>query len=177
MRVLASMALLLWAGSVGAQGSATLVWTPPTENVDGSVYDNAAGYKLYWGTQPGTYPNSLQIPDTTAWVLNGLAPATWFFVVTAVAQDGKESAPSNVATKTIGGTGQLVTQAGPVLTLQITRDSIVAPQVGTVVAGRPCDGSQSFSFGGKTYYRVDVSRVVPFPGMQIEAAWALCSVN
>ena len=34
-----------------ALGSATLSWTAPTQNTDGSPPTNLAGYRIYWGTQ------------------------------------------------------------------------------------------------------------------------------
>src|SRR5262249_43353816 len=44
-----------------ATGSATLTWTPPTQNTDGSALNNLAGYKVYWGTSQGTYTNSVTV--------------------------------------------------------------------------------------------------------------------
>jgi hypothetical protein len=84
--------------SVGA-GSATLSWLPPTENTDGSALTDLAGFKIYWGTTPGVYSSSLTVdnPGLTAYVVDNLVPATYYFVATAVNADGIESAASNVA--------------------------------------------------------------------------------
>jgi hypothetical protein len=86
-----------------ATGSALLSWTPPTTNTDGSPLTNLAGYKIYWGTQQGTYPNSatLNNPGLATYVVEGLAPGTYFFVATAVNTLGAESSFSGVASKTI----------------------------------------------------------------------------
>lgn len=86
-----------------AIGSATLSWLPPTQNTDGSPLTNLAGYKIYWGTQQGTYPNSttLNNPGLATYVVEGLAPGTYFFVATAINTVGAESAFSGVASKTI----------------------------------------------------------------------------
>jgi len=86
-----------------ATGSAMLSWTPPTQNTDGSPLTNLAGYKIYWGTQQGTYPNSttLNNPGLATYVVEGLAPGTYFFVATAVNAVGVESSFSGVASKTI----------------------------------------------------------------------------
>jgi hypothetical protein len=86
-----------------AIGSATLSWLPPTQNTDGSPLTNLAGYKIYWGTQQGTYPNSttLNNPGLATYVVEGLAPGTYFFVATAINTVGVESAFSGVASKTI----------------------------------------------------------------------------
>jgi hypothetical protein len=86
-----------------ATGSATLSWLPPTTNTDGTPLTNLAGYKVYWGTQQGTYPNSatLNNPGLTSYIVDNLVPGTYFFVATAVSGSGAESTFSNVASKTI----------------------------------------------------------------------------
>jgi hypothetical protein len=88
--------------SIG-MGSATLSWTAPTENEDGSPLTDLAGYKVYWGTTPGTYPNLVTInnPGITIYVIENLGPGTYEFVSTAFNTAGVESAYSNTATKTI----------------------------------------------------------------------------
>jgi hypothetical protein len=86
-----------------ATGSATLSWTPPTTNTDGSALTNLAGYKVYWGTLHNNFANSIQInnPGLTTYVLEELTPATWYFAVTALNAQGVESTRSNIASKTI----------------------------------------------------------------------------
>ena len=68
-----------------AHGTVELSWLAPSENDDGSPLTDLAGYKIYWGTQPGEYPNSVTIdnPGTVTYVLEGLVPATYYFVATA----------------------------------------------------------------------------------------------
>lgn len=86
-----------------AAGSATISWTPPTTSEDGSALTDLAGYKLYYGTSPGTYPNVTVIsnPGLSSYVVGNLAPATYYFVLTAFDNAGNESEHSNVASKTI----------------------------------------------------------------------------
>jgi hypothetical protein len=86
-----------------ATGSATLSWTPPTSNTDGSPLNNLAGYRVYWGTQQGNYANSVTIsnPGIATYVVDQLTPAQWFFVVTAYSTTGVESGFSNVASKQV----------------------------------------------------------------------------
>jgi hypothetical protein len=86
-----------------AVGSATLSWTPPTTNTDGSPLTNLAGYKVYWGTSLGNYPNSttLSNPGLSSYVVTNLAPGTYYFVATAFNTSGVESSFSSVASKTI----------------------------------------------------------------------------
>jgi putative Ig domain-containing protein len=84
-------------------GSASLSWTPPTMNTDGSPLTNLAGYKVYWGSAIGDYPNSVTLnnPGLASYVVEGLAPGTYYFVVTARSSAGSESPFSNVGSKTI----------------------------------------------------------------------------
>ena len=84
-------------------GSVTLTWTPPTENDDGTPLTDLAGYKLYWGTTPGVYTDSVTLdnPGLTSYVVEGLAPGTYEFVATSYNASGVESVYSNPATKTV----------------------------------------------------------------------------
>ena len=84
-------------------GSATLTWQPPTQNSDGTALTDLAGYNIYWGTTPGSYPNSVTInnPGLTTYVVDNLAPGDYEFVATAFNESGVESQYSNKAIKTI----------------------------------------------------------------------------
>lgn len=79
-----------------AAGTTTLSWTPPTRNDDGTPL-TLTGYKIYWGPTEGHYPHSVTVPNPglSRYVVEQLAPATWYFVATALSADG-ESPPSNV---------------------------------------------------------------------------------
>ena len=86
-----------------AMGTATVSWAPPTSRTDGTPLTDLAGYRVYYGTSSGTYPNKVQIdnPGVTTYVVENLAPATYYFVTTAFDATGAESDYSNVASKTI----------------------------------------------------------------------------
>lgn len=86
-----------------ALGSATLNWTAPTQNEDGSDLTDLAGYKLYWGTTSGSYPNSATIdnPSVTTYVVDNLSPGTYEFVATSYNTSGVESRYSGAATKVV----------------------------------------------------------------------------
>jgi len=84
-------------------GSATLTWTPPTQNTDGTALTDLAGYRIYWGTSSGNYTESVQLdnPGLTSYVVENLTGGTWYFVSTAINSEGVESNYSNEAVKTI----------------------------------------------------------------------------
>lgn len=84
-------------------GSVTLSWTPPTQNEDGTVLMDLAGYNIYWGTSSGSYPNSIRLdnPGLSAYMVENLAPGTYEFVATSFNASGVESTYSNPATKIV----------------------------------------------------------------------------
>ncbi len=84
-------------------GTATLAWQPPTQNTDGSPLMNLKGYKIHYGTRSGNYDQTINIDNAgvTRYVIDNLAPGTYFFAVTSVAGNGTESDLSGEASKTI----------------------------------------------------------------------------
>jgi hypothetical protein len=84
-------------------GSATLSWQPPTENADGSPLTNLAGYVIRYGTKVDALTLEVRIgnPGITTAMVEGLAPATWYFTVSAYTSAGVESAPSATGSKTV----------------------------------------------------------------------------
>src|SRR5690606_37356498 len=84
-------------------GSATLTWVAPTLRTDGTLLDDLAGYKVYWGTESRNYTESIQIdnPGVTTYVVENLGPGTHYFATTALSSDGLESDYSNEASNTI----------------------------------------------------------------------------
>jgi hypothetical protein len=83
--------------------SATLSWSAPQLNEDGTALTDLAGYKIYWGTTSGSYPNSVTIEDTsmTTYVVDNLSAGTYEFVATAFNASGVESRYSSPATKVL----------------------------------------------------------------------------
>jgi hypothetical protein len=84
--------------------AARLSWTPPTEAVDGSPLSGLAGYKVYYGFGSRDYAVAIDVPDPSAehYLVDGLGEGqTYFFAVTAVDVDGRESAYSNEGVKAI----------------------------------------------------------------------------
>lgn len=86
-----------------AFGSATLSWTPPTQNVDGSQLKSLGGYKIYWGAAADKLSNSITVksPGVARYIVENLGPGQYFFAMTAFNAQGVESAKSAVASKKI----------------------------------------------------------------------------
>jgi len=72
--------------------TATLTWTKPTQNEDGSALTDLAGYKVYYGTS-STLDKHVEIGSgsITSTSIEGLAPGTWYFAMTSVDSSGEES--------------------------------------------------------------------------------------
>ena len=85
------------------KGSATLTWTAPTANSDGSALTDLAGYHIYYGTSIGSMSNEINItsPSTLTYVVANLGTGTWYFAIAAYTNTGLESGMSNVGSKTI----------------------------------------------------------------------------
>lgn len=79
-------------------GTATLDWTPPTENTDGSTLTNLAGYTVYYGKSPNSLTASVKVsnPGLSAYTLSNLPSGTWYFSVTSYSATGVESSRSAV---------------------------------------------------------------------------------
>jgi hypothetical protein len=86
-----------------SNGSASLSWTPPTQNTDGTALTNLAGYRILYGTDSRALAHSVKItnPSVSTYVVENLSPATWYFVVKAYTASGSESDASNLASKKI----------------------------------------------------------------------------
>jgi hypothetical protein len=84
-------------------GSATLSWTPPTLNEDGTPLTNLKGYRIYYGTNSSSLSTMIDIPNpgVTSAVVENLSPATWYFALKAYNTSNVESSLSNIASKTI----------------------------------------------------------------------------
>jgi hypothetical protein len=84
-------------------GSATVSWTAPTTNTDGSALTNLASYRIRYGRASTSLDQlaSVSNPGLTSYTVENLSQGTWYFGVVAVNAAGSESDISNVATKTI----------------------------------------------------------------------------
>ncbi len=114
-RILASL-VFAWLTGCGEGGSgvvtpttgstagvASLSWTAPTDNTNGTPLTDLLGFKIYYaGTTPVTTSSqSLDVGNVTAYTLNGLAPGSYYFSVTAYDADRNESAFATEVGKTV----------------------------------------------------------------------------
>ena len=102
----ASASLPSFSIQVNAQassGSATLSWTAPTTNTDGSQLTNLSGFAINYGTSATNLNQQITISNasTTSYTVTGLATGTWYFTIITLASDGTQSAPTNVLSQTI----------------------------------------------------------------------------
>lgn len=101
----ATAALASFSIAVNAisDGRVSLSWTAPTENTDGTPLTDLSGYKIHYGTSAGSLDQTIEVNTLgiSSYVVENLAPATWYFAVTAVTASGTESSFSNIANKKI----------------------------------------------------------------------------
>jgi hypothetical protein len=91
------------SGTSGTTGSATLHWTAPTTNTNGTALTNLAGYYIHYGKSSTALTTTVTIsnPGTLSYTINNLASGTWYFAVNAYTSAGTQSKNSNVGSKTV----------------------------------------------------------------------------
>lgn len=82
----------------------TFSWEAPLWPLDCSSMNAVAGYRVYYGTAPGTFTGSLDVGNTTSVTLATLSSAvtvsgSYYLAVTAYDSGGLESAYSNEVVK------------------------------------------------------------------------------
>ena len=84
-------------------GVATLDWMPPTENSDGTLLTNLAGYTVYYGTSPSDLSQTVKVSNAglASYTVTGLTSGTWYFAVTSYSADGVESTRTSTVSTTI----------------------------------------------------------------------------
>ena len=86
------------------EASVTLTWLPPTENLDGTALTDLHGYRIYLGETEHNLHRVIELrnPGLTAFMVENLRPATWYFAMTSFNRDGAESHRSEVVRKRVG---------------------------------------------------------------------------
>jgi Putative Ig domain len=86
-----------------ASGTATLSWTAPSENTNGTALTNLAGYWINYGTSADKLSEKVQVdnPGIVTYVVSNLSAGTWYFSITAYSAANVQSEPSSVASYTV----------------------------------------------------------------------------
>lgn len=86
-----------------ANGTATVTWTAPLTNTDGSTLTDLAGYRVSYGRSSDNLDQLVEVsnPSVLSQQINDLATGQWFFGVQARNANGALSDYSNIVTKTI----------------------------------------------------------------------------
>ena len=82
-------------------GPTTLTWTAPTEDENNEPLIDLAGFNIHCWTDQFTNSFHIDDPETTSYVIEDLAPGTYYCAVSAINADGLESVLSNLVTKTV----------------------------------------------------------------------------
>lgn len=84
-------------------GTATLSWTPPTQNTDGTALTNLAGYRISYGSSATAMTQVIQVanPGVTRYTVSNLEAGTHYFGIRAYNSAGAESSVSNVVSKVV----------------------------------------------------------------------------
>jgi Fibronectin type III domain len=83
--------------------AATLEWTAPTTQTNGSALADLAGYRIHYGKSVTTLDMTVEVrnPSISSYVIEGLAPGTYYFAVSAFSSRNLESERSNAGRKEI----------------------------------------------------------------------------
>ncbi len=161
-------------------GSATIAWTAPTKNTDGTSLTDLASYKILFGNSSTSLTKSQAVsdPKATSATVAALASGTWYFTVRSVNSKGAESPNSGIAQKTISSataaksvaitvtqpttpppsnTTTLIVEQNPAYDVVTSNGTLVlGKNVGWIHTGSACDSSYKV---GASYYKVNTADV------------------
>lgn len=164
-------------------GETTLTWTPPTENEDGTPLTDLAGFKIYYGTEAGSYPNTIDIndPAITTYVVENLAAGDWRFVATAYNEAGIESQYSNEVVKSIVDAvplppGGLAAAGDSAYIIVQSDDTLVLLDIGTIASDTQCSPDVAvIDDNGLVGYKVPAAAIEPYSAnQQLVVAFSKC---
>ena len=83
--------------------AATLEWTAPTTQTNGAQLADLAGYRIHYGKSAQTLDQTIEIRNASisTYLVEDLAPGTYYFAVTAFNSRNLESERSNAGKKDI----------------------------------------------------------------------------
>lgn len=81
--------------------SASVSWTVPSFNTDGSALTDVSGYRVYYGTSPSNLAQSILVAGVglTSVAVTGLPAGTYYFAVATVNSTGQTSVLSAVVSR------------------------------------------------------------------------------
>jgi hypothetical protein len=100
---LAAFNITVKAAPPASTGNATLSWSRPSENTNGTPLTNLAGYIVRYGTSAAALSSQIQVssPTTTDLEIDNLTPGKWFFEVAAINTAHMESAFSSAVSTSV----------------------------------------------------------------------------
>jgi hypothetical protein len=122
--------LALWvSGAFG--GEATVTWTAPTQNCNGTPLTGLTGYELTYGQ------GRVSLPTTPlGYTVKGLTPGTWWISLAALTSTQRSEFVT--VSKTVAP-AEFVTTATPAYAVVKGVNKLVLVSVGTVPLGTVCD--------------------------------------
>jgi hypothetical protein len=90
--------------ATSSDAAVTVQWDPPSTLASGDAIGTLSGYRIYYGTAPGTYTGSVFVAGagSATRTVTGLTRGTsWYFTVTAVDVSGNESSIGYESSKTL----------------------------------------------------------------------------
>ncbi len=169
-----------------AAGKATVSWTAPLTNTDGTPLADLSSFKILFGTSATNLNQTALVAgaDATSGQIDNLTPnTTWYFAVRAVNSKGAESDNSAVVPKLIAGGSQATVEKTATVTVEkvpappsgvtvverVTANANFSPVyrvvngnersdgvLGLVPVGRACTGKVMFRYRGMNFRRVEV---------------------
>ena len=84
--------------------TATLSWSAPTQNADGSALSDLAGFTIVYGKTQTALDQTVRIDNAgmSEYMVQSLPPGTYYFAIKAFNAAGTESPLSAVVSKVIG---------------------------------------------------------------------------
>jgi hypothetical protein len=101
---LAPFSIVVKAPATDAASGTVLQWDLPTETTDGQPLGSLAGIRIHYGKSADTLVETIEIrnPGVSSYVVENLAPGTYYFAVRAFTATGEQSPLSNLIAKVIG---------------------------------------------------------------------------
>jgi hypothetical protein len=100
---LPTFAITVNQAATASTSSATLDWTPPTENTDGTSLSDLAGYTVRYGKSPSELTQVIKVANAglSSLVVGELSTGTWYFAISSYNREGTESSNSGVVSTAV----------------------------------------------------------------------------